>query len=135
MGLGFDKIVGPDMIAPLRSEPDARTVIEPQPASWPLFPGYFEPLTPPDALHTITTHIPSRILQQRLDPTVAIAAILRSQRDDGLRQRVFIGANNDRVTLRAAWLTDDPAGLALREWPDGYFVPARWRLQHSRCPL
>jgi hypothetical protein len=20
-------------------------------------------------------------------------------------------------------------------WPDGYFVPARWRLQHRRCPI
>ncbi len=29
MGLGFDKVVGPDMIAVLRPQPDARPVIEP----------------------------------------------------------------------------------------------------------
>jgi hypothetical protein len=29
MGLGFDKIVGPDMVASLRSQSDARSVIEP----------------------------------------------------------------------------------------------------------
>jgi hypothetical protein len=29
MGLCFDKVVGSHMVAPLRSQPDARTVIEP----------------------------------------------------------------------------------------------------------
>jgi hypothetical protein len=30
-------------------------------------------------------------------------------------QRVFVGARDNTVTLRAARLTDDPAGLAFRE--------------------
>ena len=29
VGLGFDEVVGPDMIAPLRSQPDAGAVVEP----------------------------------------------------------------------------------------------------------
>src|SRR5665213_3526565 len=115
MGLGFDEVVGPDMIAPLRSQPDARAVIEPYSASGPLFPGYFQPLTPPDALHAISADGPACFVEQRRDPSVAVTAVLRCQLNDGPCQRVFIGANNDSVTLRAAWLADDPAGLAFRQ--------------------
>ena len=50
MGLGFHKVIGPHMIAPFRAQPDAGAIIEPEPASWPLFLGYFEPLTAADPL-------------------------------------------------------------------------------------
>ena len=32
-----------------------------------------------------------------------------------LRQRIFISTDNGGVTLRSAWLTDNPAGMTLRE--------------------
>ena len=41
MGLGLDEVVAPDMIAMLRSQPDAGSVVEPQPAPRLLLPGYF----------------------------------------------------------------------------------------------
>ena len=47
------------MIAPLRSQPDAGSIVEPEPASLPLFLGYFKPLTAPDPLHPITANIPA----------------------------------------------------------------------------
>jgi hypothetical protein len=58
VGLGLHKVVGPDMIASLRPQPDAGPIIEPESASWSLFLGYFEPLTAPDPLHAIaaTSH-------------------------------------------------------------------------------
>jgi hypothetical protein len=34
---------------------------------------------------------------------------------NGLRQRTFVCTHDDRVTLRSARLTDNPAGLTLRE--------------------
>ena len=91
MGLGFDEVVGPDVIAPLRPQPDAGAIIEPQTSSRPLFPGYFQPLTAPDALHAVHPNRPSRLLQQLGDPAIAVAAILSCQRQDGLRQRIFVG--------------------------------------------
>ena len=39
MGLRLDEVVAPDMVAMLRSQPDAGSVVEPQPAARPLFPG------------------------------------------------------------------------------------------------
>jgi hypothetical protein len=58
VGLGLNKVVGPDMIAPFRPEPDAGSVIEPEPASWPLFLGDFEPLSAPDPLYAIAANVP-----------------------------------------------------------------------------
>ena len=42
MGLGFDKVIAPDVIAMPWPEPDARAVIQPEPASWPMFSGYLD---------------------------------------------------------------------------------------------
>src|SRR5512142_2215796 len=33
MGLSLNKVVGPDMIAPFRPQPDARSIVEPEPAT------------------------------------------------------------------------------------------------------
>jgi hypothetical protein len=64
VGLGLNKVVGPDMIAPFWSQPDAGPIVEPKPAPWPLFLGYFEPLTAPDPLYAIAAYLPSGIVQQ-----------------------------------------------------------------------
>jgi hypothetical protein len=84
MGLGFDKVVAPDVIATRGPEPGARAVVEPKPASWPMFFGYFEPLTVPDPLHAVTTDPPASLHQQCGDPARTIASVVRSQNDKSL---------------------------------------------------
>ena len=115
MGLGFDEVVAPDMIAMLRSQPDAGSVVEPEPASWPMLPGYFQPLTAPDPLNPITTDLPASIGKQGRDPAIAIASVLGSKSDNRSRQRILIRPNDGRVSLCSAGLADDPAGVAFRE--------------------
>jgi hypothetical protein len=61
MGLRLDKIVAPDMIAVLRPQADAGSVIQPEPASWLLFPGHFQPFAAPDPLNAITADLPPRL--------------------------------------------------------------------------
>ena len=56
---GIDEVVAPDMIGSLRTKPDTGTVIEPQPSSRPLFLRNFQPLTPPDPLHSVPACLPS----------------------------------------------------------------------------
>ena len=111
MGLRLDKIVAPDMIAVLRPQPDAGSVIQPEPASRLLFPGHFQPLATPDPLNAITADLPPRLGQQRRDPTIAITPIPRRQRDNRSGQRIFIGSDDSGVSLRSTGLVDDPAGL------------------------
>jgi hypothetical protein len=109
MGLRLDKVVAPDMIAILRPQPDARSVVQPQPTAWLLFPRYFQPLATPDPLDAMTANLPPRLGRQRRDPTIAITPIPRRQRDDHSRQRIFVGSDNRGVSLRSAGLADDPA--------------------------
>jgi hypothetical protein len=52
------------MIAMLRPQPDARSVVKPEPASWPLFLRYFQPLTAPYPLDPITSDLPAGTGQQ-----------------------------------------------------------------------
>ena len=89
--------------------------VKPKPTSRPLLLGHFKPLTAPDPLHPIAADVPPGFVQQCLDPAIAVPAVLRCQRDNGLRQRIFISTDNGGVTLRSAGLTDDPAGMTLRE--------------------
>jgi hypothetical protein len=64
MGLRFDEVIAPRMIAMLRPQPDARSVVKPEPASWPLFLRYFQPLTAPYPLDPITSDLPAGTGQQ-----------------------------------------------------------------------
>ena len=103
------------MIAMLRSQSNAGTVVEPQPPSRLLPFGYFGPSTAPDPLDAITANLPAGFGKKRPDPTIAIASITRSQRDNRARQRIFISPDDGGVSLRPAWLADDPAGMTFRE--------------------
>jgi hypothetical protein len=76
MGVALDKVEAPDVVGSLRSEPDAGAVVEPEPSSWLVFLRDFEPLTAPDALNPIPSHLPADPLQQGGDAPVAIAPVL-----------------------------------------------------------
>jgi hypothetical protein len=115
MGLRLDEVVAPHMVAVLRSQPDAGSVVEPQPAARPLLPGYFQPLTAPDPLDPITPDLPASLGKQRCDPAIAISSVLGCERDDRSRQRILIRSNDSGVPLGSAVLADDPAGLTFGE--------------------
>jgi len=115
MCLGFDEVVAPDVIAPLRPETDAGPVIEPQTASRLMFLRYFQPLAAPDTLHTVGSNTPTCILEQLGDPAIAIAAIFRCERNDRSCQRIFVRTDNPCITLCTTWLADEPAGVTFRE--------------------
>jgi hypothetical protein len=115
VSLCFDKVVGPDVIAMLWSEPNAGPVVEPQSASWLLFLRDFQPLAAPDPLHPVGADLPACLVEQLGDPAIAIAAVLDRKSQDGLSQCVFISSNNQVVTLGAPWLANEPAGMTLGE--------------------
>ena len=116
------------MVAMLRSQPDARSVVQPEPATRPLLPGYLQPLTTPDPLDTITADLPAGLGKQRCDPTIAVSSVLGCQRDNRSRQSIFISSNDAGVSLCSAVLADNPAGLAFGETvliPDAFYrLPA-----------
>ena len=65
VGAVLDKVVGPDMIALLRWQPNARSVDQPEPAALGLLMGNLEPLTLPDTLDPLVVDYPARLAQER----------------------------------------------------------------------
>jgi hypothetical protein len=129
VGLRLNEVVAPEMIAVLRSQPNAGAVVEAQPPSRLLPFGYFKPLTAPDPLDAITANLPAGFGKKRPDPSIAIASIMRSQRDNRSRQRIFISPDDGGASLRPGWLADNPTGMTFRET-----VLPHWRTTQQARP-
>jgi len=107
------EIVTPHMVRSFRSQPKARSVVQPQPASRPLFLRHFQPFPPPDPLHSILAYMPTAIPQQSGDPPVAVPSVCAGQRHDLARQRIFVASINHFVALCSSPLPQQPAGMPL----------------------
>ena len=90
MGAVLEEVIGPDVVAVLRPQPDAGSVRQPEPPAFGLFAGNLEPLTPPDALDPLVVDQPAGPAQQRCDLAIAVAAVLPGQRDDIGGQPLFV---------------------------------------------
>src|SRR5271168_3250288 len=101
------------MIRSLRPQAKARSVVEPQPPSRPLFLRHFQPFAPPDPLHSILAHMPAPIPQQSGDPPVAVPSVFAGQRHDVSRQRIFVRSVDYLVALCPSPLPQQPAGMPL----------------------
>ena len=75
MGAALHEVIRPHMVRALWPEPNARSVIEPEPAALRLSRGNFQPFAPPDTLNPLVVHRPARAAQQRHDPAVTVATV------------------------------------------------------------
>jgi len=82
VGAILDEVIGPDMIALLRPQPDARSVGQPEPAALRLLMGDLQPLASPDTLDPLVVDCPARLAQQFGDLAIAVAAVLPSKLDN-----------------------------------------------------
>src|SRR5216684_2956992 len=81
VGAILDEVIGPDMIALLRPQPNARSVGQPEPAALGLLMGNLQPLTLPDTLDPLVVDYPARLAQELGDLAIAIAAVLPGKLD------------------------------------------------------
>ena len=113
MGTVLDEVVGPDMVRPLRSEPDTGSVIEPEPALLRLLVRNLQPFAPPDPFHPLVIDMPARGVEQPCDHAIAVAPVLAGQLDDVIGQAVFVPASLWNLALGGAVLFQGAAGPAL----------------------
>jgi hypothetical protein len=113
VGAVLDKVVGPDVIAVLRPQPDARSVGQPQPASFGLFIGDLQPLASPDALDPLVVDYPARLAQQPCHLAIAVAAVLLGKLDNIGRQTLLVLTAARDLALRRAMLSERRAGATL----------------------
>lgn len=115
MGLGLDEVEAPNVVSMLGTQPDARSVGQPEPTSLGLLLRDLQPLATPDALNPILANPDPALVEQRRHPAIAVTAILRSEFDDVVGQLIFLGLLRGDVSLRPSRLPDDPAGLSLAQ--------------------
>jgi len=102
VGAVLDKVVGPDMIAVLRPQPNARSVGQPEPAALGLLVGNLQPLTLPDTLDPLVVDDPARLAQELGDLAIAIAAVLPGKLDNiGGETLLVVTAARDLALCRA----------------------------------
>ena len=104
MGLRTDEVITPDMVGVLWRSRTHDPSLSRQPTSWLLFLWNLQPLTTPDPLHPVLADMPACPSEQRRNPAIAIAAILASQRNDGLGKRIFVVSLCRPIALCAAGL-------------------------------
>jgi hypothetical protein len=63
MGAVLDEVVGPDMIALLRAQPNAGSVGQPESAARGLLKWDLQPLASPDTLDPLVVNYPARLPQ------------------------------------------------------------------------
>src|SRR5919112_54757 len=125
MGAVLDKVVTPDMIGIPRPQPDARTIVEPEPPLLRLLLWHFEPLPPPDPLNPLPVHLPPGLPQQSGDAPVAITAVLESQSDDVSGQSRFVIRGGGDLALGGTVLAKSSADPSLGQAQFGPDVPPR----------
>src|SRR5207247_11111955 len=82
VGAVLDEVIGPDMIALLRPQPNARSVGQPEPAALGLLMRDLQPLALPDTLDPLVVDYPARLAQELGDLAIAIAAVLPGKLDN-----------------------------------------------------
>ena len=102
------------MVRSFRSQLKALSIVQPQPASRPLFLRDFPPFASPDPSHSILAYMPTAIPQQSGDPPIAVAPVFAGQRHDLSCQRIFVRSVEHFVALCPSPLPQQPAGMPLR---------------------
>ena len=118
VGAVLDKVVGPDVIAVLGSQPNARSVCQPEPAALGLLRGDFQPLASPDPLDPLVVDEPASLLQQPGDLAIAVAAVLPGKINDVGSELLFVFTAPRYLALRRAVLPERRTDATLGDFHD-----------------
>jgi len=111
----LDEVVGPDVVRTLRSETNARSIVEPQTAPLGLFHWHFQPFPPPDPIDAFDVDPPAFGNQHLADAPVAVAAVPGCQPHNVSRQSRFVVGRLQMPPLRRTRLSDDRTRATLRD--------------------
>jgi hypothetical protein len=109
----LDEVVGPDVVAMLGPQPDARSVRQPEPSAFGLLPGDLQPLASPNPLDPLVVDEPACSAQQLGDLAVAVASVLPSKLDDVGAEPLLVVSTTRDLALRRAMLAERRAGATL----------------------
>jgi hypothetical protein len=101
MGAILHEVVAPDVVRPLGSQPDARSVTNPKATSLRLLLWHFQPLPSPDPLDPLIVDNPTGPRAQELcDLAVAVTAVLAGELNDVGGEALLIVSSLRNTPLR-----------------------------------
>ena len=103
MGPVMHEVIGPDMVRPLGAQPDAGSVVEPEPAPLRLLAGHLQPLAPPQALDSLVVQAAELVAAHPailLAPSV-VGDLADPQLPDRVRHRHALAMQNLRLPQQA----------------------------------
>src|ERR1700747_1942043 len=106
----LEAVVGPEGVGALGPQPDAGSVVQPQPRALGLPGGDLQPLASPDPLDPLVVDQPTGAAQQLGDLAIAVPARLPGQLDDVGGQLLFVVTAPRDLALRRAMLPERRAG-------------------------
>jgi hypothetical protein len=113
VGSVLEEVVGPDVIAVLRPQSDARSVRQPKPAPLGLLKGDLQPLASPDALDPLVVNRPASPAQQFGNLAIAVAAVLPGKLDNVGRETLLVVTTARDLALCRAVLPERRTGATL----------------------
>jgi hypothetical protein len=113
VGAVLDKVVGPDMIALLRAQPNARSIGQPEPTALGLLRRDLQPLASPDTLDPLVVNYPTRLTQELGDLAIAVAAVLPGKLDNVGGETLLVVTTARDLALRRAMLPERRTGATL----------------------
>ena len=106
----WTKSYAPHVVLALRSQPDTRAIVEPEPGSFGLPLRHFQAFATPDPLHSFVVHEPALHTHQHRHPPVPIPSILPSQLHDPVPHQLLVVRRPRHVSLCRPGLPEHPAG-------------------------
>ncbi len=91
LGSILQEVIRPDIVWPFGGEPHARVLVQPQALTLGLFDWNFQPFPSPDAFDALVVDRPTSTPEKFRDPSIAIATVLTSERNDIGGQPLFVG--------------------------------------------
>ena len=114
VGAILNKIIGPNVVWPLRPQSHAGPVGQPKPTLLWLFLWDFQPLPSPDSFYALMIYVPSAVVQHARNHAIAVSPELFCQHDNILGQPFFIKQAAGHFALRRTMLAECAANPALR---------------------
>ena len=114
MSPGLHKVVAPDVVPIGGPQPNAGTIVEPQPSPPWLFLRHFQSFPTPQSFDPFMVHEPPLLLKHNRNPPIPIPTVLRCQLGHLPYQPGLVVRDLCLATLRAARLTQHPTRTTLR---------------------
>ena len=112
----MNEVITPDMIAILRTQPNALSLIQPEPPLLGLLLWNLKPLSSPQPFNTAIADGPTCFSEQCCNPTITVSAKLSGQFDHIRNKPAFISTPLGHMSLCRTMLPQHLASSTLRDF-------------------